>query len=53
MYDRLGQARFDIPRRDDAMSAVIRASMNSITNGPVAAEESWTERFDPWARNLK
>jgi carboxymethylenebutenolidase len=31
MYYRLGTVRFDIPRRDDAMSAVIRASMNSLT----------------------
>ncbi len=31
MYYRLGTVRFDLPRRDDAMSAVIRASMNSLT----------------------
>ncbi len=31
MYYRLGTVRFDIPRRDDAMSAVIRASMNSLS----------------------
>ncbi len=36
MYYRLGTIRFDIPRRDDAMSAVIRPAMNSLTNGLVA-----------------
>ncbi len=35
MYYRLGTCRFDIPRRNDQMSAVIRASMNSITNADV------------------
>ena len=32
MYYRLGTVRFDIPRRDDGMSGVIRASMNSLNN---------------------
>ena len=32
MYYRLGTVRFDLPRRDDGMSAVIRASMNHLTN---------------------
>jgi len=32
LYYRLGTIRFDIPRRNDAMSAVIRASMKSLTN---------------------
>lgn len=31
LYYRLGTIRFDIPRRNDAMSAVIRASMQSLT----------------------
>jgi carboxymethylenebutenolidase len=31
MYYRLGTVRFDIPRRDDGMSGVIRASMNHLT----------------------
>jgi len=35
IYYGLGTVRFDIPRGDDAMSAVIRASMNSITNALV------------------
>ena len=35
MYYRLGTVMFDLPRRDDAMSAVIRASMNSLTNALV------------------
>src|SRR5271155_2660307 len=35
LYYRLGTVRFDIPRRDDGMSAVIRASMNHLTNARV------------------
>ncbi len=35
MYYRLGTVRFDIPRRDDGMSGVIRAAMNSLTNALV------------------
>ena len=35
MYYRLGTVVFDIPRRDEAMSAVIKASMNSLTNALV------------------
>lgn len=35
MYYRLGTVRFDLPRRDDAMSAVIRAAMNHLTNALV------------------
>jgi len=35
MYYRLGMVRFDIPRRDDGMSGVIRAAMNSLTNEKV------------------
>jgi carboxymethylenebutenolidase len=38
LYYRLGTLRFDIPRRNDAMSAVIRASMNSLTNASVAED---------------
>ena len=34
-YYWLGNIRFDIPRRDDAMSGVIRATMDSITNALV------------------
>jgi carboxymethylenebutenolidase len=50
MYYRLGTVHFDIPRRDDAMSAVIRASMNSITNALVtddtAAMIAWFDGND-------
>ena len=35
LYYRLGTIRFDVPRRNDAMSAVIRASMQSLTNEAV------------------
>jgi carboxymethylenebutenolidase len=38
MYYRLGSVRFDIPRRDDGMSAVIRAAMNHLTNALVAED---------------
>ena len=31
LYYRLGTLRFDIPRRNDAMSVVIRGAMNSLT----------------------
>ncbi|WP_051332183.1 dienelactone hydrolase family protein [Cucumibacter marinus] len=32
LYYRLGHVRFDLPRRDDAMSRVIGAALNSIDN---------------------
>jgi carboxymethylenebutenolidase len=35
MYYRLGQLRFDAPRRDDTMFQVMRAAMNSLTNALV------------------
>lgn len=35
MYYRLGTCRFDLPRRNDPMSAVIRAAMNHLTNADV------------------
>jgi carboxymethylenebutenolidase len=35
MYYRLGTVRFDLPRRDEGMSAVIRAAMNHLTNALV------------------
>ena len=38
LYYRLGTLRFDIPRRNDAMSAVIRAAMLSLTNAAVAED---------------
>jgi len=36
LYYRLGTVRFDVPRRNDAMSAVIRAAMQSLSNAAVA-----------------
>jgi len=36
LYYRLGTIRFDVPRRNDAMSAVIRASMKSLSNAALA-----------------
>ena len=38
LYYRLGQLRFDIPRRNDAMSVVIRGAMASLTNAGVAED---------------
>jgi carboxymethylenebutenolidase len=38
LYYRLGTLRFDIPRRDAAMSAVIGAAKNSLTNAAVAED---------------
>ena len=35
LYYRIGHLRFDIPRRNDAMSVVIRGAMNSLTNEQV------------------
>ena len=35
LYYRLGTLRFDIPRRNEQMSAVIRAAMQSLTNTAV------------------
>src|SRR5437667_10052574 len=35
LYYRLGMLRFDIPRRDEAMSVVIRGAMKSLTNASV------------------
>jgi len=36
LYYRLGYLRFDIPRRNDAMSVVIRGAMNSLSNALVS-----------------
>ena len=36
MYYRLGTCHFDIPHRDDGMSAVIRAAMNHLSNARVS-----------------
>lgn len=36
LYYRLGTIRFDVPRRSDAMSVVIRGAMQSLTNAALA-----------------
>ncbi|MGH8712564.1 MAG: dienelactone hydrolase family protein [Casimicrobiaceae bacterium] len=36
LYYRLGSIRFDIPRRNDAMSVVIRGAMQSLSNASLA-----------------
>ncbi len=50
MYYRLGTVRFDIPHRDDGMSAVIRAAMNHLTNARIvddtAALLAWFDASD-------
>jgi carboxymethylenebutenolidase len=50
MYYRLGTILFDLPRRDDAMSGVVRAAMNSLTNALVtddtAAMLGWLDAQD-------
>jgi carboxymethylenebutenolidase len=50
MYYRLGTVRLDIPRRDDGMSGVIRASMNSLSipfvNDDTAAMLAWFDAND-------
>jgi carboxymethylenebutenolidase len=38
LYYRLGTLRFDVPRRNDAMSAVVRAAMQSLSNTAVAED---------------
>ena len=38
LYYRLGTLRFDVARRDPAMSVVIRGAMNSLTNQMVAED---------------
>jgi carboxymethylenebutenolidase len=38
LYYRVGTLRFDIPRRNDAMSAVIRGAMKSLSNASVAED---------------
>ena len=38
LYYRLGTLRFDIPRRNDAMSVVIRGAMKSLSNATVAED---------------
>jgi len=50
MYYRLGTIRFDLPRRNDGMSAVIRAAMNHLTIADVdddtAAMLAWLDAQD-------
>lgn len=47
MYYRLGTCRFDLTRRDDAMSAVIRAAMNHLTNQLVTEDTgAWLAWMD-------
>lgn len=38
LYYRIGTLRFDVPRRNDAMSGVIRAAMASLTNAAVTED---------------
>lgn len=45
LYYRLGTLRFDVPRRNEAMSAVIRASMQSLTNAAVSEDTGGMIQF--------
>ena len=45
MYYRPGTCHFDIPRRDDGMSAVIRAAMNHLTNARVVERHRGAARL--------
>src|SRR5437867_8548997 len=38
LYYRLGTLRFDIPRRNDAMSVVIRGAMESLSNAAIVVD---------------
>ena len=38
LYYRLGTIRFDIPRRGDAMSVVIRGAMQSLSNAAIVED---------------
>jgi carboxymethylenebutenolidase len=40
LYYRLGHLRFDIPRRIDAMSVVIRGAMDSLTNAQIVEDSA-------------
>jgi carboxymethylenebutenolidase len=40
LYYRLGKLRFDIPRRTDAMSVVIRGAMDSLTNAQIVEDSA-------------
>ena len=47
MYYRLGTTRFNLAKRDDAMSVVIKACMNSITNELVIRDtKDWLAYLD-------
>jgi len=50
LYWRIGRVRFDLARRDEAMSEVIFASMRTLTNARVVAD---TRAVLAWARVRK
>src|SRR5438876_10748199 len=45
LYYRLGTLRFDIPRRDEAMSAVIRGAMESLSNAAILEDTAGMSSF--------
>ena len=45
LYYRLGMLRFDIPRRNDAMSVVIRGAMESLSNAAIVEDTAGTASF--------
>jgi len=53
LYYRLGTLRFDVPRRNDAMSAVVRAAMQSLSNTAVAEDTAGMIAFLDGQDNAK
>ena len=47
MYYRLGTVRFDLPRRDDSMTTVIKAAMNHLSHTGVNEDtDAWIQYLD-------
>ena len=53
LYYRLGALRFDIPRRNDAMSAVIRSAMESLSNAAIVEDTAGMISFLDAQENVK
>src|SRR5438094_10419779 len=53
LYYRLGMLRFDIPRRNDAMSVVIRGAMESLSNAAILEDTAGMISFLDAQENVK
>ena len=53
LYYRLGTLRFDIPRRNDAMSVVIRGAMESLSNAAILEDTAGMISFLDAQENVK